>query len=90
MRNPLLESILKDLPHQPRSADVNDDPGFWTDGEEILCPSEAECEIVADFLEDMFREVYDTDVHTGYYDPDEDDRNGERDDHTGFYYIGFD
>lgn len=85
-----LRLILDCLPKQPRSCDINDDTGFWSDGDEILCPSEQECEIVADFLEDVLKEISSITVHTGYYDPDEDKRSGEDDYRTGFYYIDFD
>ena len=79
--------ILEMLPSQPRSFDISDNPGFWTNGDEILCPTEMECEIVADFLEDVFSEWDGYKMKTGYYDPFEDARNGEIDDNTGFYYI---
>lgn len=85
----LLKSILNALPPEPRNCSPDDDPGFWTDGEEILCPSETECEIVADFLEDLFREKSNVVIKTGYYDPNEDSADGLTDDHTGFYYISF-
>ena len=85
-----LESIMKCLPHQPRSYDTSDDPGYWSDGGMILCSCETESSIIADFLEDMLRETSNLDVHTGYFDPDEDARSGEQDDYTGFYYIDFD
>lgn len=85
----LIKLLMELLPEQPRSFDTADDPGFWTNGNEILCPSEMECEILADFLEDVLREVSPMVVKTGYYDPYEDVRNGECDDNTGFYYIDF-
>lgn len=84
-----IKLLMELLPNQPRSFDTADDPGFWTNGNEILCPTELECEILADFLEDVLREVSITTVKTGYYDPYEDARNGEQDDNTGFYYIDF-
>ncbi len=86
----MFKRILSMLPDQPRSFDTSDDPGYWTNGAEILCPTETECEIVADFLEDMFKGYGEIKMHTGYYDPDEDRRSGEMDDNTGFYYIDFD
>lgn len=85
----MFKRILSMLPDQPRSFDTSDDPGYWTNGAEILCPTETECEIVADFLEDLFKGYGDIKMHTGYYDPDEDRRSGEMDDNTGFYYIDF-
>lgn len=86
----MFKRILSMLPDQPRSFDTSDDPGYWTNGAEILCPTETECEIVADFLEDLFKGYGEIKIHTGYYDPDEDRRSGEMDDNTGFYYIDFD
>lgn len=86
----VLDMIMDMLPSTPRSYDVSDDPGFWSDGTEILCPSEAEADMVAEFLRDVLSEYSAIDVHTGYYDPDEDAKSGEQDDHTGFYYIDFD
>lgn len=86
----LVEQMIRHLPREPRSYDANDDPGFWTNGTDILCPSEVECEAVADFIEDILREESTLTVHTGYYDPNEDDRSGERDRCTGFHYIDFD
>lgn len=56
---------------------------FWTDGNEILCKSEEDANIVADFLNDLGFE----DIRTGYYDPEEDKRNNECDENTGYYYI---
>ena len=81
------ENILEMLPHQPRSFDTSEDTGYWTNGSEILCSSELEREIIADFLEDIFSEWGGYKMKTGYYDPFEDVRNGEQDDNTGFYYI---
>ena len=86
----LIEQMIQHLPHEPRSYDVNDDPGFWTNGSDILCPSEFECEAVADFIDDILREESTMTTHTGYYDPKEDARSGETDRCTGFYYIDFD
>ena len=60
--------------------------GYWTDGEEILCKTEEAAEHLADFLEDL---GFDS-VRTGYYDPEEDQRNNEVNDHTGWYYVTVD
>ena len=86
--NNLLTMLLEQLSQQPRSFDTADNPGFWSDGEMILCPSEAACEFTANFLRDLFRDSSMT-VTTGYFDPFEDHNNGEGDDYTGFYYISF-
>ena len=86
----LIQQVIQHLPREPRSYNPKDDPGFWTNGSDILCPSETECDVVADFIEDVLREESTMTIHTGYYDPDEDDRSGERDRLTGFHYIDFD
>jgi len=83
----LWNGIINMLPTQPRSYDTADDPGFWTNGEEILCPSETEMNMLYEFLNDIFREFGNYILVTGWYDPEEDTRNGEHDDCTGFNYI---
>lgn len=83
----LWNGIINMLPTQPRSFDTNDDPGFWTNGEEILCPSEAEMNMVYEFLNDIFREFGNYTLITGWYDSEEDRENGEQDDCTGFNYV---
>lgn len=83
----LWSGIISMLPTQPRSFDTSDDPGFWTNGEEILCPSEAVMEMVYEFLNDIFREFGNYTLITGWYDPEEDRENGEQDDCTGFNYV---
>lgn len=85
----MLNSIIEMLPKQPRSFDTADDPGFWSNGDLILCPSEYDCETVASFLEDVLREVSSVIIKTGYFDPFDDIRSGEQDDLTGFWYIDF-
>lgn len=86
----IIAALVDMLPLEPRSYDTSDDPGFWTDGEQILCPSMAECGIVAEFLSDVIEGYPEMPtIQTGYYDPYEDAQNGETDDYTGFYYIQF-
>ena len=53
----------------------------------ILSTSEQEVEAIAN----LFDQLYDTGTcHTGYYDPNEDKRNGEEDVYTGLYWVGID
>ena len=64
---------------------------IWTTGNEILCKTEE----VANALADMFECLYKAHgeeiiVNTGYYDPVEDERNGEVDRYTGWWYINID
>ena len=47
-------NLINMLPREPRSYDISDDPGFWTNGDEILCPSETDMHIVCSFLDDIF------------------------------------
>lgn len=61
---------------------------IWSSGDEILCKTEE----VADALADMFECLYRVQgeeilVNTGYYDPVEDERNGEVDRYTGWWYV---
>ena len=60
------------------------DWAFWTDGTEILTKSEelaARMERIVSFF---------ADGHYHYYDPEEDKRNGETDNHTGYWYVDWD
>lgn len=79
--------ILDMLPKEPRSYDTGEYAGFWTNGNEILCSSELEMEIVYQFLNDTFKEFGNYNLITGWYDPFEDVNNVETDDCTGFNYI---
>ena len=83
----LFNEIIEKLAREPRSYNTSDDPGFWTNGCQILCPSEMEAEIVAEFLRDVFSKHENTSILIGYYDPFEDAENGEQDECTGFNYI---
>ena len=53
------------------------------DGTEILTQMEDFADHLANFLECMGYDV----MHTSYYDPSEDARNGETDDDTGWYCV---
>lgn len=59
--------------------------GIWFDGEEIYCKTKEQARLIADLIEDTTLMV----ANTGYFDPDEDERNGETDDYTGYYYVVF-
>lgn len=63
---------------------------IWSSGNEILCRTEE----VADALADMFECLYGAQgeeilVNTGYYDPVKDERNGEVDIYTGWWYVQY-
>ncbi len=64
------------------------DGDIWSSGDEILCRTES----AADALSDMLFQLYksqdeDVLINTGYYDPEEDKRNGEEDRYTGWWYV---
>lgn len=76
------DEIVGRLREEPKHGHV------WSDGDEILCRTED----VADALADMIRCMYGSQgesivVITGYYDPVEDERNGETDKYTGWWYV---
>lgn len=73
--------ICNQLPKEPY--EFNGKMETWAVKDEILCDREDVAEIIADILESIgFDEVT-----TGYYDPEEDKRNGEVDKFTGWYYV---
>ncbi len=53
---------------------------------ELLCKTKEQAEGIADFFEDLG--FYN--VTAGYYDPKIDERNGEVDEYTGWYYVDWD
>lgn len=59
-----------------------------TNGDELLFKHENDCERFADVLDEHVFGY--TECHIGYYDPKEDERSGEVDGNTGWYYIDFD
>lgn len=69
--------IVDLLPHKP-------DYRIWSDGDEILCENENLAEHIADFIDAVYG---DQTVNTGFYDPEEDQRNNEVTDSTGWYYV---
>ena len=43
---------------------------------------------MADRIEELYRKQgEDVMLSTGYYDPEEDKRNGEEDEYTGYWYV---
>lgn len=62
----------------------------WSDGNEILCKTESAADAIADIIESLYLDQGDDIlINTGYYDPVE-DKNGEEDDYTGWWYIKID
>lgn len=77
----VVDVLLRDLPELGSESKYD----IWQDGSEILCKYEVVANIIADLIESCS-----VDAHTGYYDPEEDARSNEVDDHTGYWYIDFD
>lgn len=74
----IISDIASALPNSP-------DYRIWSiDGDEILCETEQIAETLADLFDSMYGGPT---VNTGYYDPIDDERYGETDDRTGFYYV---
>lgn len=71
------DNILERLPNAPTQ-----NFRIWTNGDSILCSTQEEANAIADVLD-----ASGFDAVTGYYDPDEDERNDEADDCTGYYYV---
>ena len=64
------------------------DGEVWSDGEQILCRTESEADAVADFIWSLYSaDGQEVTILTGYYDPEEDERNGEEDRYTGWWYV---
>lgn len=53
-------------------------------GTEILSSEQSEVEALANLFDQLYGEGT---TNTGYYDPKEDERNGEVDAYTGLYYV---
>ena len=68
----------------------SDEPigNIWTDEDEILVKTESAANVIADLIEMLYRaDDESVEICTGYYDPEEDKRNDEVDEHTGWWYI---
>lgn len=88
-RDKSADSIFKALEAalEKTEAEGKNKHGIRLAGEnELLCKTETQAEGIADFLEDLGFE----DIRTGYYDPKEDEKNGEKDEYTGLYYVCWD
>ena len=86
------------LPQKPKTnwivaiADMlagNESDAIWCDDDgQILVATEETANVVADLIEAFYRsQGEEISVNTGYYDPEEDKRNGEETEHTGWWYV---
>lgn len=64
------------------------DGDIWSVGDELLCKTENAADTLADLIEQLYHfQGEEVSVNTGYYDPEEDKRNGEEDRFTGWWYV---
>lgn len=64
---------------------------IWTSGDEILCKTKDAANTLADMLECLYRtDGKEVVVNTGYYDPEEDRKNGGLDRYSGWWYVHID
>lgn len=71
--------LLSLLPNRP---DEHNDAKIWTNGESIMCRSEDVAYAIADIFDALGGKCA-----VDYYDPEEDERNGEVDECTGYWYV---
>lgn len=61
---------------------------FWCDGEQILCSNEAQANFLADLIEKLYEAQGESiTTTTGYYDEQEDKRQGTVDSYSGMWYV---
>ena len=74
-----------------RLPDYSDEDVWCNNGDEIMCRSSDAADAIADLIESLYRSQDETvTIVTGYYDPEEDERNGETDRCTGWWYVNMD
>lgn len=90
-----IESEIKKHPDNPSDAYYSiierfsnppeyDEDILWSCGTLLLSPSEKTVNVIADIFEERYPQLC---MVTGYYEPEEDERMGEVDECTGFYYV---
>ena len=67
-----------------KHADGMKEDGLWSDGDEIYAWDAETAEGIADLFDAMYGQGS---CVTGYYAPDEDARNNEEDERTGWHYV---
>ena len=86
-----IQSIIDRLPNvfkDESSSIIWDDVEVATNGDELLFKHEDECWHIANLLDDYVFGC--TETHTGEYNKEEDERSGEVDANTGWFYIDWD
>ena len=79
----LMVSNLPDSPEPAIVGEVEVVPDMWYDGENILCRTEEIADALMDWMESHGIGL----PCSGYYDPEEDEREDCVDDHTGWWYV---
>ena len=80
-------SIIEKLPKTPPAKGQEYEMPIWTDGSEILCKTEWLAETLADIIDNILEDSF---VRTSYDDPEEDTRNNEVDEYTGWWCVDID
>lgn len=80
----IIVAFLDDTRKAPETrAHIKENDKFWSDGCQILSKDESAINALAD----LFDQLGAQEVCTGYYDPAEDERQGETDEYTGYFYL---
>ncbi len=80
----LFDVFLEKLPKSPEELERrNVIEQVWTDGEQILCGTGDRAEFLADLLKSADGEEYA--IH--WYDPEVDEKTGDTDEYTGWWYV---
>ena len=76
------DEIADRLEEEPKHGHI------WSTGDEILCRTEEVADALADMLECLYGSQGESIlINTGYYDPVEDEENGESDIYSGWWYV---
>ena len=75
----LFDFLLQTLPDKP--ADPSNQ--VWTDREQILCRTKDQASFLAELMKTTDQEEY----IVNYYNPEEDKKNHDTNNFTGWYYI---
>ena len=81
------DRFCKHLPTEEDYAHNSIDIWYYEDADEILCRTEEQADAIAGILDDISGEHM---AHTGYYDPEEDEKDDCVDGRTGWYYVDWD
>lgn len=83
-----LYSVFENIGAMLNASKENGTTDMWFDGERILSPNKSDINWITTFFEELIDETkVDFLTMTGYYNPEEDKRNNEVDNHTGNYYL---